>query len=589
MKPRLVTFRNWMAGLFVTAAVTTSVIVAAPTPAMACGGFFCSNVPIEQSGEEILFTVEENNITAYIKISYQGEAKDFAWVVPVASLPEISVGSDSVFTRLGQVTQPVFNLNWDYGDGMCGFWAMDAAAGAGGGPESNEGESYVNVLGQAQVGPYDYAILESNDAQALKAWLDENDFDQPDDAIPLIEHYLENDMLFVALKLQQDKGTGDIRPLVLQFKENSPCVPLILTRIAAQPDMPVRVYVLGEHRAVPSNWFHVELNLQKIDWLNYGSNYTQVVTQAVDEAAGHGFVTEFAGSSANMKNQLWQEGQFNFSSLNGMTDAGKFWAQMRDMLMGTSLAGSPDILELLRKFIPLPQSLAAQGVTEQQFYNSPESYEAEYSKIPFSSDAFLAAVDETILDPLKAAQGWFDTFPYLTRMFTTVSPEEMTRDPLFAFHDELGDVPNVRTAEAVAQCAEDGTMTVTITLPDGTSYSVDWQGWGPVDNGPTVDESVPAAGAIELYGNDGLPRAVPHDFTQYVDQQLAVEVPVEEIDIPAVPNNGNNNGNPIAGGAETEPKKSSGCSVGSNSTSGGLWLVLMFVLGVLAVRRRNTI
>ena len=67
--------------------------------AKACGGFFCSQVPIEQSGETIIFGVdkEESKVTATIQINYQGEAKDFAWVIPVMSAPEISLAGNLLF------------------------------------------------------------------------------------------------------------------------------------------------------------------------------------------------------------------------------------------------------------------------------------------------------------------------------------------------------------------------------------------------------------------------------------------------------------------------------------------------------------
>ena len=82
---------------------------ALPTPASACGGFFCSNQPIDQSGENIVFSVEEDGaIEAHVQILYQGAAEQFAWILPTPSAPSISVGTDALFRDLDQATRPVF-------------------------------------------------------------------------------------------------------------------------------------------------------------------------------------------------------------------------------------------------------------------------------------------------------------------------------------------------------------------------------------------------------------------------------------------------------------------------------------------------
>ena len=81
--------------------------VFSPAPAQACGGFFCNqSAPVNQQSEQILFTVSEGSVSATIQINYVGEAEDFAWVVPVASIPTIGVGTADVFTELGWRTSP---------------------------------------------------------------------------------------------------------------------------------------------------------------------------------------------------------------------------------------------------------------------------------------------------------------------------------------------------------------------------------------------------------------------------------------------------------------------------------------------------
>ena len=172
---------------------------------------------------------------------------------------------------------------------------FDDAAVSEGAPEAGGGGS-VEVLQVKEVGPYTASVVKSDDPDALSAWLAENDYEQPPEALPLIAHYVAQDNVFLALKLQQNKGSGDIAPIQVTFNEpEGACIPLILTAIAASADMPVYAWMLDESRVVPKNFFHVGVNLAKLDWFNQGANYIELATDAVNQAAGHGFITEFAG------------------------------------------------------------------------------------------------------------------------------------------------------------------------------------------------------------------------------------------------------------------------------------------------------
>ena len=77
-------------------------------------------------------------------------------------------------------------------------------------------------------------------------------------------------------------------------------MPLRLTRIAAEDDLEMRVFYLGDARAVPSTYRHVLVNEVMIDWANQASNYREVISAAADEeyADGRAFVTEYAGPTS---------------------------------------------------------------------------------------------------------------------------------------------------------------------------------------------------------------------------------------------------------------------------------------------------
>ena len=218
----------------------TSTIATAPD-AEACGGFFCSNLPMDQAGEEIAFVVDEEYVTAIIKIFYQGEAEDFSWVLPLQAPPEdFGTSSDMVFRQLRDSTTPVLKLSgmWDYpcsGAFDCGWDEEGGETGGDEGGFSEEGDpsAGVTVLDSGQVGPYDYHVVESTDSSALDAWLYENDYEQPPESKPLIASYVEKGFVFIALKLTAGSATGDVVPVALRLPAPEPCIPLVLTQIAA--------------------------------------------------------------------------------------------------------------------------------------------------------------------------------------------------------------------------------------------------------------------------------------------------------------------------------------------------------------------
>jgi Uncharacterized protein conserved in bacteria (DUF2330) len=509
--------RAWL----VVGGVVAGLVAGGARPARACGGFFCSQTPVDQSGEQIIFSLTPNHVTAYIQISYSGAAKDFAWVVPVTAKPEITLGSQAVFTAVAGQTTPEFRVDWVGDGGFCGPLRTATVPGS---VNDTAGNGGVNVLDARDVGPFATVTLQAHDSGELLKWLDDNGFQQPDGALPLIEHYVQKNMLFVALRLKQNATAGDIQPIVLDMPSSEPCVPLILTRIAAQKDMPVSVYVLGAHRAFPENWFHVVVDQAKINWSQFGANYRELVTAAIDEAGGHGFVTEFAGSSALMKEIIYKAGRYDTTKLAGITDP----AVLIQTLLSNGYPRDASMQALLRKWIPMPASVAAMGVTEQQFYGNVHQYQAQLDAAGYVLDVngFIADLQERLIKPLQTAQTMFDGQPYLTRLLSTVSPEEMTRDPIFTLNAELPDVSNLHVAKADGTCMPDGSAkNVTLELEDGRRIALgDLPPYYQAINW-TFGQSLPAALRIELVGPDGAAVGVAPTEVATIDKALDTMLP----------------------------------------------------------------
>ena len=162
----------------------------------------------------------------------------------------------------------------------------------------------VDIASEERVGPYDTAVISSDDAKAVVSWLVDNGYQLGDLGVELLTPYVEEGFYFLALKLAPDRDVGDLQPIALTYAADVPGIPIRLTAVATEPDLGILTYVLGEHRAVPTNYRHVQINKAAINWFFGGFNYQSVVTQAANEAGGQAFVTEYAGSSEVVSNFL---------------------------------------------------------------------------------------------------------------------------------------------------------------------------------------------------------------------------------------------------------------------------------------------
>jgi hypothetical protein len=508
--------RHALLTLAVASATALSLL---PRPAEACGGFFCMNTPVDQSGEQIVFNMREGGVDAHVQIQYVGEAQDFAWVVPVLGVPTLAVGAPTFFTYLSNVTRPRFQLTWEPDN--CGMWERDVAFSSG--PPSadagtSEGGGGVQVLAQGAVGPYDTVILAANDRELLAKWLSDNGYNLTDPTA--LDPYVGHGYNFVALKLQKDRAVGELRPIVLRFEGSRPCIPIRLTAVAARPDMPITAYVFSQKRAIPINYRHVLVNEARLDWLAGGQNYNQVASRAVDEAGGQAFLTEFAGATTPFKNP--PEWQLPGQNLNAAALAQN--AHPVDFVLAIFSQGFPAgdgaLMALLQKHVPVPKSLETQ-VSPQQFYNSISSYRADIDndpgRAPFDPQAFAADLDEAIIVPLKEARQILLDRPYLTRLYTTMSAEEMTVDPEFEFNPDAPDVSNVHGAKAKRMCSVGGNLTgFEITLANGIRFRLGPDG-EPVSEGPN-------AARIEQYTESGEPALI-RDNSKEIEDLLSRVAP----------------------------------------------------------------
>jgi hypothetical protein len=508
----------------VVGALALASVVSLARPARACGCFAPPSTleNVVQAGERILFAVRNGTVIAHVQIQYAGQAQNFGWLLPLPSVPTLKLGTDELFTELNRTTVPTYSATTVF---ACARQASASPLFGCASPtfaRSTEGQSQDAgtssvVVTRSSIGPYDYAVLRADDRTAMLTWLNDNRYFVPTGTDAAVDPYIRPGAYFLALKLRAGADTKDITPVVLEYQSAYPMIPLILTSVGAEPNMGIQVWLLGNARGVPRNFHHVVLNDAQLDWANGVPNYARAVTRAVAEAPEkHAFVTEYAGSSAPMKDVLAPPSRFGLEATFAATTRPEDFVRL---LYGADFARDGQlpsgVVRVLESQLPVPAALA--GTSPDRFYSNADSYFGDYRRASpsafenyptFDAPTLARELFSKFVEPVREANALFTEFPKLTRLFTTLSPEDMTADPVFGFNPDLPDVSRVHA----------GTLTVRCDGPDITTE----QGWvtpqRPNEVTPELTE-VPAALRVESLGEEGAPMVVV-DNTELIRSKL---------------------------------------------------------------------
>jgi hypothetical protein len=199
--------------------------------------------------------------TLILRAKYEGEAYDFAWVVPVPSVPEVeavqaaepSPGTpSSLFDELGRYTHARESSRAAIGRQPLGE-ESEVTASAG-----------VDVVDRKRVGIFDMTVLRADDTEALAEWLDLRRFRLSEKRREVLRHYVRKDWYFVACRIarydltdqvESDMRSGTLQPIKLTFESESAVYPLRMSALNTG-ETDVLIYVLGETPMVPTEGGH---------------------------------------------------------------------------------------------------------------------------------------------------------------------------------------------------------------------------------------------------------------------------------------------------------------------------------------------
>jgi len=177
------------------------------------------------------------------QIDYEGDAEDFAWVVPVPGYPKLFSVEDDIFYELHKLTQPPPSSNFG-----CGWGA--------GVPTSGLEDEGVHVWEENQVGIYHTTTLSASDPSSLVDWLNDNGYAFPVEGQEILDYYVQQNWFFVAMKIQHEETvnssenyTGAIQPIGIMFFSDEMIYPLKISTLSAPSwGTEVLIYAFSDER-----------------------------------------------------------------------------------------------------------------------------------------------------------------------------------------------------------------------------------------------------------------------------------------------------------------------------------------------------
>ena len=239
-----------MAAALLTVAITTS--------AQAFCGFYVAraDTSLFNRASQVVLVRDENRTVITMANDFEGEAEDFAVVVPVPTMIEreqIHVGDRAIIQHLDAYTSP--RLVEYHDPDPCTMYKrremmdMDSSFPSASVQEKRAARSRgVTIEASYTVGEYDILILSASQSDGLIRWLNENGYRIPDGAERVVDSYLKQDMRFFVAKVnvaeQSKLGYQYLRPLQVAYESNKFMLPIRLGTLNAKGKQELYVYAL---------------------------------------------------------------------------------------------------------------------------------------------------------------------------------------------------------------------------------------------------------------------------------------------------------------------------------------------------------
>ena len=260
-----------------------------------------SKVALARDGERTVITMASD---------YQGDASEFAMVVPVVDVPEreqINVANPGLIDHLDAYTAP--RLVEYYDENPCDVqrYKLERQLAMAPPPEPmammmEEAEDLgVTIEAEYEVGEYDILILSAEESTGLITWLNQNGYRIPDGAEEVVGAYLKRGMKFFVAKvsLERHDGSSMLRPIQVAYEDEDFMLPIRLGTVNAAGKQELFVFAMTrEGRVETKNYKTVKLpsDMDVPIYIKdeFGDFYKDMFAHQVEKENGKAVFMEYA-------------------------------------------------------------------------------------------------------------------------------------------------------------------------------------------------------------------------------------------------------------------------------------------------------
>ncbi len=165
---------------------------------------------LEERSQEAVIVFKPSSIPGQahedliLRIEFEGDAEEFAWVIPFPNEPRVEKADAKIFQEL--------------------FEYVESRRFPGKKQKSNSfgGVLGVEVISREVVGSYDVATVRETQSGSLNEWLEQEGFQTISNGKEVIEHYREREYVFTCIKVHAARRGTDtpaaLHPLWFSFK-----------------------------------------------------------------------------------------------------------------------------------------------------------------------------------------------------------------------------------------------------------------------------------------------------------------------------------------------------------------------------------
>ncbi|MEL7154918.1 MAG: DUF2330 domain-containing protein [Pseudomonadota bacterium] len=301
---------------FKTVFATLALVLLAGQAHAFCGFYVArGDAKLFNEASKVVMMRDANRTVITMVNDFQGEAKDFAMVIPtpqVLKRSQINVTDNELVEHLDAYTAPRLVEYFDEDpcrprlEMMMRSTAAAPMALADGGPQRAKALG-VTIEAEYQVGEYDILILSAEQSDGLTIWLDENGYALPNRAAPVLKSYIDGGMKFFVAKVNLERhsksGATFLRPIQIAFESDHFMLPIRLGMLNAKGKQDLLLWTLTRKGRVETvNYRTVKMptgsEIPTYIKSNFGEAYKAMFGEAVKREGGSAVMLEYAWDMA---------------------------------------------------------------------------------------------------------------------------------------------------------------------------------------------------------------------------------------------------------------------------------------------------